>query len=920
MVFSGKNIIAGFVMILVLVVSVFLVYDLLKKPSLNPIDAIPVDAQILILSKHPDKLLDTYAVSPIFKENNKKLKQIAGVWRQLDSLIQNNVLFDECLTNTESCISMHALEGMKTGVLAAISEENGFESSSVKNYLSKNYSDGCVISRTEDDHKIYAIVFSNFEAVLYLSDIQGVVLLSFEKELINRAYDHVLSETKSLSLQKGFQKVNESTRAKSDASIYINYAHAFELPQTYVQKDYKSEIGFFNSFASWSELDLTAKPDKLLLSGYTYIDDSASNYLSVIKGQTPQSILSSTVVPADLTFFLSIAIGNANAYIDSYQTYQLESNSTYSQEILTQLQDKYDYKPKQDLALWLGNEAFLGATDKGLLYSLHLKDKELAKAKLEQWAQKSRVNTIAVKHSSFVIGSIEIPDLLYPVFGTLAEKGNYYYTIIDDFVVFSTKLDVLKDVINQYNSGDVLDKNAEYLKLSESLAREANLTVCVFNPGFVNGFMHQEFIELILANTWITKFGGLGIQFIDKGEFVFTSLYTEFESLAKTSPVYTNTIPKAIEQPTIESPAQTPDKPIAAQKHEDGVRLEKNAYRKPVIVESHKSSKDCYISFDEGGKIYYFDNKNKLLWDLQLDGVPLSEVYEVDALRNGKVQYLFNTSKKIYLLDVKGNHVKGFPVKVPSGAAGPITLFDYSNNRSYRILVGSNDNRVYNFDISGKQVKGWKTPKSLAPIVSQASHLVFNKKDHLIFPDQNGNVLITDRKGNRRIKVQEDLKNNLKSDFWLNKTNNKGNVLTTDIEGRLSYIASNGQIKNTVFGSFSPDHYFIYDDFSRDGNKDFIYVDQNNLKVMDRFKKILLEYTFENKIQIKPQVFRMGTRLILAVTDSIAAKVYFFDKNGLMSANSGITADAQVELGTIASGKWEVISTYENMVIRTPWK
>ncbi len=919
--FSGKNIIAGFVLVLVLVVSVFLVYDLLKKPALRPLDVVPLDAQVLAISKHPEKLLDTWAVSPVFKENNKKLRQIGSIWKMLDSLMNHDVRFEERLANTECCFSMHAMADLKTGVLGAVSEEHGFEASNLRSFLSKKYSDHCAVSRTEDAEKIYAIVFSNFETVLYLSEIQGVVLLSFEKELIKRSIAHVKSKAGAISLQKGFQKVSESTRAKSDASIYINYAHVLKLPHTYSKENYKEEINLFDSFASWSELDLTAKPDKILLSGYTYADDSLQHYLSCIKGQKAQPILAKSIAPSGLSFFMSFSISDAQGWLNQQGVYQQVHNPSYQKEVLNGLQRKYGIKSDRSIAPWLGNEVFIGGNNKGFFYSLHLKDRGQAQSKLKAFAQNSGSQAYSKKYGAFVIGKIDIENLLYPVIGSLAEGGPYYYAVIGDFAILSTKQKALKHLIDNYNNGNVLEKSNEFLKLSESLAERANVTACIFNPDFITTFMHQEFNELLLANTWITKFGGLGLQLIEKGEFVYTSLYSEYESESNPSSIYlAPVVSHSTGNGTNATPAVENVEEIPVQVVVNGLELEKKTFGKPFIVETHKSSKDCILTFDEGGKAYYFDHNDKLLWSLQLDGTPLSQVYEVDALRNGKVQYLFNTAQKIYLLDVKGRHVKGFPVKVPSGAAGPISLMDYSNNRKYRIFVGGKDKVVYNFDINGKHVKGWKKPKALAPIVAKAEHLVFNKKDHLIFPDEAGNALITDRKGNQRIRIKSKLNHSKNSGFWLNKTNSKGNILTSDKEGRLTYIASDGKLRNTVFGVFSPEHYFFYEDFSRNGSKDFIYIDQTKLLILDKYKKIILEFTFENPINIQPQIFKKGTQLILAVTDAISGKVYFFNKNGLIKANSGIMAVDQLSLGTITSGKWEVISTSGNKVIRSPWK
>ena len=81
-----------------------------------------------------------------------------------------------------------------------------------------------------------------------------------------------------------------------------------------------------------------------------------------------------------------------------------------------------------------------------------------------------------------------------------------------------------------------------------------------------------------------------------------------------------------------------------------------------------------------------------------------------------------------------------------------ITVYDYDNNRDYRIFVPCLDREVYLYGLDGKVVQGWNPRKADKSIVTKVQHFRVENKDYLVFADQY-RFYILDRKGKERVRV-----------------------------------------------------------------------------------------------------------------------------------------------------------------------
>ncbi len=341
------------------------------------------------------------------------------------------------------------------------------------------------------------------------------------------------------------------------------------------------------------------------------------------------------------------------------------------------------------------------------------------------------------------------------------------------------------------------------------------------------------------------------------------------------------------------------------------VTLEDEITGQPYFVKDHRTNTLKIVVFDKSNQMYLIDHNGKILWKRLIGETVISDVHLIDYYRNGKLQYLFNTEDHIYLIDLKGRDVEDYPVRLPGKATNGIAVFDYDGDKNYRIMLAMEDNRIYNFDKKGIPVQGWKKPLAKNQVEDPVQHIRAFNKDYIVITDIIGNIRICNRRGEDRIILKEPLINASNSVFYENNTNSsKGAMLTTDETGKLTYVNTNGRINQTDFGAFSPKHHFLYEDFDRNGHKDFIFLDKNQLYVFDRFKNPIMSFEFKNEIGSSPVIIPLSkSESIIGIVSDATKKIYLFDKDGDLLSTPDMVGKTQILVGSLLNnGQLNIIT------------
>ena len=268
--------------------------------------------------------------------------------------------------------------------------------------------------------------------------------------------------------------------------------------------------------------------------------------------------------------------------------------------------------------------------------------------------------------------------------------------------------------------------------------------------------------------------------------------------------------------------------------------------RKPELMKNHRTKTSEVLVQDDSKKLHLIGANGKLKWSRQLAGSIVGRVNQIDAYKNNKWQMLFNTSTHIYLVDINGKDVKGFPKKLPSKATAGLSVFDYDGKKEYRVLIPTEDRKILNYSQMGSSVKGWDFKKSASAIRTEIHHFKAGGKDVLLAVDESGKVYVLDRKGNQRVKVNSAVSDN----YYIKK----GKSISSS---RLVYVDTSKVINETWLSDstnsvglqslVSPDE-VVLEDLDGDHLLDYVVVKDNKLFVYGPNRQLIQSQSFDYEL------------------------------------------------------------------------
>jgi hypothetical protein len=846
-----KKITAVFVIFLI-IIGVYWGFKQLKQEHLPPvetIDAVPTNASALFIIKNFETFNHKTLTSNLFWEELSAVKQIKELnenFAKIDSALKAN---EEIVSELEPevVISLHTSGANKFDFIFTLQSTYLLDEKPVKTKLEKVFG-STVTSRVYDNLPIYTI---NLPTKLYCVASKRFVAFSYSSILIEDVVRHLNSQ-QSLFDNKQFAAIYKTLGTNADFYLMLKPDRTLQNFKKYF-KHYFTRNTYYSD---WMVFDGDLKTNALELTGFSLAVDSANHFLSVFTEQSKQKVNIPSVLPKSTAFYYHIGFSDSKTYQKKYIQYlkgaklgfkrdkhieelNKQFQSSFEKEFLFRLVDEAAFaiaQPPVDDVLKL-NYVVLKCTDADKIMLLITQNSEQPQSVLG-------VDVYAINTE------FDFEILLNPMF---PKYKNPVVFIWGDYLVFASNSRAAEEFIRQNNFNNTLTKDEAYASLSDNIASESNATVYLNIPKSENLIYwalsdkartfvkeNKETINKYQAIVWQTSY--------HKNNLFYQYVYAKYNPSFKLSTsslweLALDTIYHFVPQPVIN--------------HKTGL--------KEIVVQ------------DVNNTLYLISSTGKILWKKQLPLPVKGKIFQIDRYKNNKLQLLFNTAEKLYLLDRNGNHVESFPVKLPEKASAGLQVVDYDNNRQYRILVPCLDNKVYNYNAEGKLVKGWEFETQASPIIKIYPHFAINGKDYLTFVMQNGSVLVTGRNGKQRLNITEKIPFTSFTANYLdiNKTLSNTAIIGIDTAGTLIHLYYNNKISTTKING--P---VVYADFG--------LIDNNtNIDVVYSFKNQLKAYTFDNanlfKTELPDEVkfvkyYRFGQqKLIGAITSN---EVYLYNNEG----------------------------------------
>ena len=691
----------------------------------------------------------------------------------------------------------------------------------------------------------------------------GAVSLATNAVACMMPFEQLGQPTKITDIQ-GFEAISSTLGTTVGAHIYVRSDVLLDANKKNLSDDaVKRTLPLLADDIATAACDFLVKDDGLILNGYATANDSSD--LFKLKYQQPVRNSIIYVLPYDIEMMLHYGMSDmALWWADKVDTVQIASlNKKYVVDIENQLVANIS-----ELSL-----AVL-ATNHAPVFVARLNDPASVMKFMSRLDSSIGVSN---EHNTqgCAVKTLNVNDLVAKMLGAeFAKVNRFCYTILDQYLVVANRMSDVDEVISLYRSGRTLDLNENFRAFQNNMIEEANISLYLpfsGNTELIKRYLSKDLCRLIDKNKGcVDAFQAFSLQLSSARSLIYTNVFLRKMQAS-------NQESRVIWKATLDAPLLS----------------------KPFILSDNNNERKVFV-FDKLNNAYLFDANGSLKWKKELSEAPISDVKTVDCYNNGKTQYLFNTANYLHLVDRNGDYVEGYPVRLPVEASNGLAVFDYQGTKDYRILVCGTDKLVYNFTVKGLETEGWNRHRTENVVNKPVEHLVADGKDYLVVTDTEGTVRILDRQGRVRIPLVGNLQKSPTADIYVNKTNNKGIMLTSSKDGKLLYITSDGRTALTDFGEFSDKHFFLYEDFNQDGDIDFIYLDGKELHVFDKFKKDLFSHTFKDEITQKPVFFNItrGKRL-LGIISEASREIYLIDRYGKTYSSSGITGETPFSVGSL---------------------
>lgn len=806
----------------------------------------------------------------------------------LDSAIRKNEKIAGIFRNYPLWLAV-SLRGRTSFELLILTSVPGKEPESVINdFFRQTYKNRItILTSPYASVSLEEVIVKGYPDPFYFAVSKGVFMGSFHSDLVKKAIDRLSLNISSIT-GTGFKKVESIIGKKVDANIYINYRYLSFYLSRFFNENMNTNLVKLSLFADWSGLDMIIKRDELLVNGYSTCGDTTTRFLPLFQDQIPQKIEISRVIPDDASSFVFFGLNDFKKFYSKFQVYQPEQAMIRDNFTISGETPRLGDIPSCEYFLpWVGNEIALINTEnpardeeESSYAILKVSDKHLADSLLYELSKITGKKHEVQVYKDVPINTLNIRNIIPHTLGSFLEKvTGSTYSFLDDYIIFSNDPASLKRLIDRVHAGKTLETNKSFHDFNENMAEKANIYF------YVNAQRSLKKIKSLFRENISTslnamidtlrKFESMGVQLSNRNGIFFTSFYLRY------------------------NPLLTREGPLQWQ-----ATLDTGMLGMPTIVYPVTKGEPAVLTTDLANNLLLFDNSGEIRWNLQLPGKPLGKIHEIYLKNSDSALYLFNTEYFICLINGNGQFLKGYPLQLPAKSTNPLTVYSFQGTKDYRLLVALTDNKLHSFNLAGHQDDGWKTHLLNEEITRETQQLIVNHKQFFFIQGKDGQLIITDQKGNQRIKLPRNFRVSANARFYLNKTNKKGLFITTDNSGKVIYIQENGTITDASFAPLGPNHTFIYEDINNDGTYEFIFFDKNTLYYYNRFYKLRYIYSFRRDISTPPFLIKLPDgKKFIAFLSEVSNEIFLFGNKGLIPTDPGIHGNTPFDIDYVTDRK-----------------
>ncbi len=811
-------------------------------------------------------------------------KSYSNIWSKWDTIITHQPDL-KAWDNNPSILSYHLI-GKQLFPFIAIQFSNKASERAWKTILLEKG-----IKKEKEYNSISIYKFDkDIAAYAYINN--GLLALSSSPILLEQSIR--ASQTNSKT-DEDFETIRKTRGNSADINIYVNYQRLYQSIEEITGKKSDFSLHLAN-LGKWGEFDYSIDKHNIIFNGFSSY--SSENYWQIFNNQSSIKMTIQNAIPADSKGFTALSIENIKKFRKDYEAYLQHQGSFVS------YQNKQQQMSKQGISnmpLLLDNiidqeiafrhDNILTTSNDESLIIIKTKSGSSAleniKAALSAYAKKNDkvlndfCSTIDIDSEiKYKVYSFPFEDIFDTFYGrAFAPAKTNYVCLYDNYLIFgaerfSIKKAIMANILKQTYAND-----ANFVDFYSSFS--AKNTFFYFEngsniiPKIQKNIGEKKCQESGINNETATNFYALAYQLVSSDNYVYNNILINYN-------------------------ANLRDKPQTVWSSQ----LDAAPMGKPQFVKNHYSKENEICIQDEQNNLYLISNSGRVIWKKPIGEKIISSICQIDYFRNGKLQLLFNTPSKLWLLDRNGNFVERYPILLPSQASTGLSLFDYDHNRDYRIFVPTIDKHIYLYNKDGNMNTGFKFGTTEYPLTMPLQFFRIGGKDYLVCTDKN-HVYILNRQGKRRVKIKNQFSASPNNAFYLGKDNSYF-LATTDNKGSVRKVYFDGSIKTIELPEINANHYFALEDLEKTGSNDYIIVTNNQITVYNSNGKKRYSKQIENAELSRPFFYNFATNdTKIGFVNQNKNKIYLLNgNNGELYKDFPLVGSTPFSIGFLSASAW----------------
>ncbi|HEY3429810.1 MAG TPA: DUF3352 domain-containing protein [Cyclobacteriaceae bacterium] len=460
---------------------------------------IPDDAVYFIATADPFNSWKEISSSAAWShlQRNQHFAELTSSVNSLDSLIRDNDVLFELLASRAAVVSAHMTGPKDYDFLFLVDLQDVSGIKFLNDYLTTFSLKGYTI-RKEKHEDVDIVVLHDIEKKkdLFLSLPGAHLLASYNKKIITSSLDARKNNT-GLPAQK-FTELGADLEA-GIAQLYLNYNHLPKFFASYSTgtNDY---VNRFSKALHTTSLSLTLKDELIRATGFTSVNDSVDSYLKTlaISGKGQSEFLE--VTPQRTAFYLGLGFTTFHEFFQNFEKNIQEDVTEYKEyrDNLQQVENYLKISVQKNIIDWIGDEIALlelQSSGKGLNNETAVIIKagniETAKENLahiqKQVKKKTPVKFKEVEYRGYSINYLGMKSFFKLILGKFfARYDKPYYTIINNFVIFSNHPQTLESLIDDYLDKNTLIRSGEFRDFKKSFDDESSVFIYLNMPVLFN--------------------------------------------------------------------------------------------------------------------------------------------------------------------------------------------------------------------------------------------------------------------------------------------------------------------------------------------------------------------------------------------------------------------------------------------------